>query len=173
MDQTDQLVPLCKERAPRLQSILSKTGGLQTINAGALLYAISGNESSFGQRREFVRHEAAYMPGGRYYNRSAPLRALFDRYGVLASSSFGSWQIMAIVAQELSYVGNPAFLADDEISIEFVIRQIIERIIPRGAGCLGDLFDAYNSGTSGDSNIPKQYIEDGLNHYYAVLPRFK
>jgi hypothetical protein len=62
------------------------------IDAGALMYAIAGRESSFGH--DFIpRHEPAYDVGGAYAN--APTQAkLLQLYGRAAACSYGPWQVM-------------------------------------------------------------------------------
>jgi hypothetical protein len=67
------------------------------------MLTIAGLESSFGQRRLFVRLEAGYAPGGRYYRDSKTVRERWYTYGCLAASSYGTFQLMYITAEELGY----------------------------------------------------------------------
>lgn len=130
-----------------------------------ILWAISGNESSFGQRRLFVRPEPAYMPpGGLYYRRSANIRDLWQRYGVLASSSLGTFQIMFVTAWELGFREHPIRLQDDEVAASWAAK-VVDRSIVRGAATLMEVLDAYNSGWHLDTNIPAAYIERGCAFY--------
>lgn len=154
---------ICKTAGVALNGLVTHNG--QPVDGGLLLWAISGNESTFGRRREFVKHEAGYLPDGRYYRRSPTLRQAYMKYGVLASSSFGSFQIMHATACELGFNAHPIELQDDEVCAHYAIKLIRERIIKSGATTLRDVLDAYNSGSWKDTVVPGKYIEDGLHFY--------
>lgn len=155
---------ICKEAGAQLAGLLTHKG--QQVDGGLLLWAISGNESTFGRRREFVKHEPAYLPGGRYYMRSTALHASFIRYGVLAASSFGAFQMMYPTACELGFIGHPIALQDDDICADYAVKLIRHRIIgAQDAKTLRDALDAYNSGSWKDAVIPGKYIEDGIHFY--------
>jgi hypothetical protein len=138
------------------------------IDGAALLYAIAGNESTFGERREFVKHEAGYLPGGHYFANSPDLRDAYHQYGVLAGSSFGTWQLMYIVARELGFTGHPIELQHDETLLLWVVQHVQRHILKREPRTLADIFDAYNSGNFTDGNVPKDYILKGLHTYHDV-----
>jgi hypothetical protein len=133
-----------------------------------MLYAITGKESSFGQRRTFVKHEPAYMPGGKYYVNSPKLRQAYYKYGVLASSSFGAFQIIYITAEELGFAGNPVELISDRICGYYAL-QLIEKRFSK-AKTLTHVLDAYNSGNHYDTNVPYDYIA-AVTGYYEELNR--
>jgi hypothetical protein len=62
------------------------------VDAAQLMWAIAGNESSFGANCT-PRHEPAYDVGGKYGN--GPVMApLLKLYGSAAACSYGPWQIM-------------------------------------------------------------------------------
>lgn len=153
---------------PFLDSLVTGPDG-EPINGTRLLLAIAGNESSFGARREFVRPEAAYAPGGHYYQTAAAVRALWTRWGVLAASSFGSWQVMFVTATELGFTGHPLLLQRDDVTAPLVEHLIRDRFIGReGAKTIRDVLDAYNSGNPTDRIVPTTYIADGVAHYRAL-----
>lgn len=136
------------------------------VDGGRLLYAISGCESGFGMHREFVRHEPAYMPGGKYYLISATLRSQWARFGILAASSFGSVQIMFSTAVEMGFSGLPIGLQEDRTSVYWAAQLIAKRfILQQHAKTLSDVLDAYNSGAVGDRFVPAVYIAQGIKYY--------
>ena len=131
-----------------------------------LLWTLSGLESSHGRDRLFVRHEPGYMPGGRYYQADK-----WKVYGVLASSSFGSFQLMYQVATELGFAGHPIELQDDMTCAAWAATLIEQRIVKRqGAKTLRDVLDAYNSGSHRDGLVPAAYIKNGILLYEEGWP---
>jgi len=139
------------------------------IDPKALLWAIAGNETQFGHFRNYVRAEEAFLPGGRFYKASNELREKYREYGVLASSSIGTWQIMYITAYELGYKLHPIFLQTNYIAIQCVIEFINRRAFGRGAINIAEVFDAYNSGSFKDKFMPSSYILKGKNYYGEYL----
>lgn len=139
------------------------------VDAKAILWAIAGNETLFGCYRKFVRQEAAFLPDGKFYKNSDVLQNEYKKYGVLASSSIGTWQIMYISAYEIGYRLHPIFLQVNSIAVEWVVSFINKRILSRGATIIDEIFDAYNSGSFKDKFIPAQYIGKGKFHYTEYL----
>lgn len=138
----------------------------EAVYGPRLLATISGLESDFGRLREFVRYEKGYAPGGHYFNLSPEVRAQYRRWGCLACSSFGSFQIMFITAKELGYDGPPIDLQIDRVGAYWAAQLIVKRFIKRqGAKTLRDVLDAYNSGNHKDSNIPRDYVKKGFDFY--------
>jgi len=62
------------------------------IDGAQFLWAISGNESSFGANCT-PRHEPAFDVGGIYGNGST-MKPLLDAFGSAAACSYGPWQVM-------------------------------------------------------------------------------
>ena len=158
------LIDVCKQVGPQLDGIVMHHE--KPVHGATLLYAITGNESSFGTRAEFVRAEPAYMRGGMYFERAAHLRQQWFRWGVLAASSFGAFQLLYITAYELGFRGHPIDLQQHDISARWVNTLITERFVrTRGVQTLRDLLDAYNSGRHTDAHVPERYIAEGIKHY--------
>jgi hypothetical protein len=165
-----------QERRATLRAVCDRAGagltGLIThkdvpVDGGRLLYAIAGRESIFGRLREFVRAEPAYQPKGKYFN--AQVRAAWDRYGILVSSSYGSFQVLYVVAAELGFNDHPIKLQDDEVCAYWAARLIRQRFIHgQGAKTLRDVADAYNSGGIGGF-VPSAYIEAVTAFYEEAL----
>jgi hypothetical protein len=159
----------CDAFGASLTGIVTHDG--QPVDGPLMLWAISGNESSFGRDREHVRVEPAYSPGGRYYLTSPELRDYYKRFGALACASLGSFQIMSITAKELGFCGNPADLMNDDVCAQWMSKLIAERFVKhQGATKLSEILDAYNSGSLRDKMIPVQYIRTGIFHYEQGFP---
>lgn len=81
-----QIADQCRVSGPKLLGLPPGVDGTQ------LLWAMSGNESSFGVNC-VPRHEPAFDSGGVYG--SGPVMApLLKKYGSAAACSYGPWQIM-------------------------------------------------------------------------------
>lgn len=158
-----ELVAVCNEVGKFITTI---THNSLPVPGGRLMLTIAGLESDFGNKREFVRAEKVYAPGGRYYNQSLEIRQDFRRWGWLACSSFGTFQIMHPTAKELGFDDHPIRLQEDTICGYWAGQLIQKRFIAhQGAKTLSDVLDAYNTGGYKDINIPAQYIAKGLIIY--------
>ena len=83
----DLVASFCAQWAANLQVALPAS-----IDATTLLWAFTGNESSFGENCT-PRHEPAYDIGGMYAN--APSQApLLEKFGSAGACSYGPFQIM-------------------------------------------------------------------------------
>lgn len=143
----------------------------RAVDGVRLLWAIAGCESDYGRQAEVARHEAAYMPGGRYYQQSLELRKAYQRFGVPAACSWGAWQLMFPTARELGYDGPPHGLMDHDTCCRWATALIVHRFIEaHGAQTLRHVLDAYNSGFHRDAVVPSEYISRGLRAYGAELP---
>lgn len=170
----DEILKLCKLHSVDLldcKCIEEKT---------AFLWALSGKESSFGANN-VPRFEPAYAreTNGIYYlgrpkkEYGEQLRQLYKHYGAMMACSWGPFQIMAIGAFELGYVGNPAALADAKISMPFVIRKL-NRIISSGTTRIEEILSAYNTGQWKNPNAwPKQYILNFMTIYNKMISVWK
>lgn len=153
----------CQIHGQVLTGLASHKG--QPIDGPLLLWTIAGCESDFGRLALYVRHEPAYMPGGKYYAKSYDLRQMYARYGVLAASSYGAWQVMFPTARELGFSGHPIDLQLSE-SAAWAAALIRTRIIgQQNAATLEQILDAYNTGTAKDRNVPLSYITKGVAFY--------
>ncbi len=155
MREIDQV---CEELAPKLQFSF----GLDKVS---ILMALSGVESSFGTNNR-PRFEPAYAPNGHYYKRSEKLRALVEKYGEDASCSWGPWQILACVADELGYEGDPKNLSDARVSGPYCV-MLLNRIFNSGAQTMEQVLDAYNTGSFRSGEFPKEYV----SRFWAMYGR--
>lgn len=122
---------------------------------GALvLWALAAVESSYGRDRAMSRYEPAYAPGGYVYHTSPKVQALWNQYGRLGASSWGTWQMMLSTARDLGFTGEPTELMDEAVLAPLVVRYIVRS----QALTLLDVADAYNSGNYRDRIIPVDYM---------------
>lgn len=158
----------CQSAGAALTGLVTDPSGGK-VDGPLLLWTISGLESSHGAFRQFVRYEEPFAPGGRYYS---ALADQWKKWGALAASSFGSFQIMYQVARELGFTGDPIKLQEDAVCAEWAAALITKRIVGRqGAQTVRDVLDAYNSGTHRDLAIPTTYVRNGLLLYQQGRPQ--
>jgi hypothetical protein len=139
------------------------------FDGARLLWAMSGNESTFGQHCT-PRHEPAYCVG--IYSHSPAVIALTEKYGHAAHCSYGPWQILlvncdatATPKQMLADIGLCAIQ-----TVNFLNRRILH---DQGAQTVEQVGIAWNSGTlhhpSGLPDGVARYAED-LRRYYDHEP---
>ena len=156
--------------ASACQSYGSQVGPLPAnIDGAQLLWALSGNESSFGANCT-PRHEPAYDVGGFIYEAhtldAERLRTLVEQFGSLAASSFGPWQIMFVNCP-------PNYIPEDMNNLDkaavatllFLNRQL-NRFRPSTLELIGAI---WNGGNPGALQRPEvQVYADRLERNYAV-----
>jgi hypothetical protein len=141
----------------------------QGINPAALLHAIAEQETGHGARRLASKHEKGYCYGSVMYQgpNGGPLRQATWDYGCLAHSSFGTWQVMFIVASELGFEGDPVELREDAVCLEYVVRYLNRRILGKyQRPTLAAIAVKYNAGSGADGSIGTEY-SDGVEKHYA------
>lgn len=164
-----QVLAACYRFGSQITGLIDSEG--RPVDGVRLLWAIAGNESDYGRLAEYARHEPAYMPGGRYYQRAFDQRVAWQRWGIAAACSWGAWQVMAPTAREMGYDGPPSGLMDHEACCRWATALIVHRFIDaHGARSLRDVLDAYNSGNHADRVVPADYITKGLAAYARALP---
>jgi hypothetical protein len=153
---------------PTIVDLCNRFGGAlkvpPTIDGARLLWALAGNESSFGLNAS-PRHEQAYCHGGRYYD-----KALTGIWGCLAHCSFGAWQVMypnisfGGAVSPLDVMNKPEVAAN--AAVQFINRRIL---MAEKATTIEEIADAYNSGDWRDSIIPEKYIADLVKNYAIAI----
>lgn len=131
-----------------------------------LLAAIMFCESNMGKNTK-PRVEPAYLPGGHYFS-AEHVQTAYEEYGEAAAASYGPWQVLYITAQELGFAGDPEELAEPETNLSFAIKYINERAMKRGAHTVGQVADAYNSGSHRDKFVPTGYVRKCVRAYNGV-----
>jgi hypothetical protein len=140
------------------------------IDGSRVLWAMSGNESSFGEHCT-PRHEGAYCTG--IYSHAPEVVALTAKYGHGAHSSYGPWQILLVnctapVAPEDMADLNRAALE----TVKFINRRILHE---QKASTIEEIAAAWNSGTfhhpNGLSEGVARYVHDFRNYYdHELMP---
>lgn len=160
MDTTDR----CREAIFEHAELLDLPGNLGRFDPYQILAAFAHNESYYGRYNK-PRVERVYSPGGYYFLRAEHVRLGWQRYGDDAAASWGSFQLLWVVAFELGFRGAPDELADDFVGLPWAIKLLNRRIVGRGARTLAEMADAYNSGSFKDQNVPHEYIRRFLAAY--------
>lgn len=128
----------------------------EDLDGPQLLWAISGNESSFGANSRAV-YEPAYGPEGRY----AHLKN-WERFGRVSASSLGPWQLMFVNCPP-HYV--PADMEDLDkaaaASVWFLNRQL-QRFKPQTLAAIGAIWNGGN---------PHAHRLTVVQHYIRKLER--
>ena len=113
--------------------------GLPGIDGGRLMWALAGNESTFGMDPN-PRHEPSYCAGGKYFS-----EALTASWGCFAHCSYGPWQLMfANVTPGIS----PLVLATDpEMCARMSMRFLQVWVLGTNrAKSLAEIGEVYNAG---------------------------
>ncbi len=148
---------LCRQYGPQLHCPAD-------VNGAQLLYALAGNESSFG-RDSRPRHEMGYCTGR--YSTNPLVVALTQKYGHDAHCSYGPWQTLLVNAS--SYTPDQ-LRQDPDACIRAVLAFLNREIFGRqGATTIAQVGDAYNSGNFRDANVPEQYIAKLYENYTAGM----
>lgn len=138
------------------------------LSGARLLWGLAGCESSFG-RDCTPRHERAFDKGGYFYVHSGEDRQLVQKYGKLAASSYGPWQIMLINAPGCS---PDELLSDPRLCAHMSVRFIDSFVVGfRRAKTLEQIAETYNSGNF-YAHPPPGVLRyaDHTRKYYDIYP---
>ena len=156
---------LCHQNGSKLPLAGTNDGTGRAIDGVRLLWAIAGNESSFGDNCT-PRHEPAYDVGGYYYDRSAAVRKAVQQWGSDAACSYGPWQVMLINTQS-----SPEQIGSDpSVACNATVHYLTTYVLGfRKARTLAEILDTYNTGNWRERSVPTKYIHDGTNYYQNFL----
>lgn len=131
----EQIAAACATYGPQL-NLPAEIDGAQ------LLWAISGQESSFGANCT-PRHEPAFDAGG-MYSRTQPMPRLLEKFGSAAACSYGPWQIMLANAADTS---PEVLLSDLDAAAKATVAFINSFVLGhRQAKTVEQIAETYNSG---------------------------
>lgn len=156
---TAEIASQCKLSGPQVGPLPAAVSGAQ------LLWAMAGNESSFGIRCT-PRHEPAFDVGGAYATH-APMPALLAKYGSYAACSYGPWQIL--LANAASYTPTDfSELASAAAATIAYLNQQLRAFRPQTLAAIGSI---WNSGGPNHQDIPAvaRYIAALEQNYKSVL----
>lgn len=128
-----------------------------SVNGIHLLWALAGNESSFGAN-DVPRHEAGYCRGGKYFDKD-----LTAKYGCWAHCSYGFSQIMFANAARLGFQ-MPALLAQD-LKTQMLATVAMLETPPFHGKLLPEIGRLWNGPAES-----LQYAADFQGHYALLLP---
>lgn len=147
--------------ASACQSYGSQVGPLPAnLNGAQLLWALAGNESSFGANCT-PRHEPAYDEGGRYADAE-----LLAQFGSAAAYSYGPWQIMFVNCPRNYSPSDMYDLDKATVATVLFLNRQINRFRPVTLRYLGAI---WNGGNPGALELPDvQIYADKLERNYTV-----
>ena len=148
------LIELCKTYGP----IVKVPEGVDGVK---LLWALAGNESSFGANLA-PRHEPGYCRGGKYYN---VLQT--GAWGCLAHCSFGPWQVMfpnfPVGTSPLLVMEEPRVAAS--VTVDFLNRIVFG---VHKAATLEQIGQCYNGGHIG-ADVPDYVLKLKANYLVPTV----
>lgn len=152
-----EIAAACTQYGPTVVALPDGIDGVQ------LLWAMSGNESSFGANVT-PRHEPAFDVGG-IYGDSEQMKPLLALYGSAAACSYGPWQVMFANVPEAApeSFDNLDFCA--LASVAFLNKQLT-RFKPESLGDIGSIWNAGHIQNPYSAQV--QIYVDRLTGNYAV-----
>lgn len=150
-----QIADACRRHAADVDLALLCGG----YNPADLLWAICGNESSFGANCN-PRHEPAFDVGGTYAK--APKQAaLLGKYGSLAACSYGPMQVMLVNAPDGTAPNDFADLDKAIAAGAYALNNLLRHNLPK---TLREIGACYNGG-----HVPTGVWQPGLARYADEL----
>jgi hypothetical protein len=163
------IAALCNEMGHFMKLDQTEDGTGRPLHGPQLMWAMAGNESSFGKNCT-PRFEPAYFTG--HYSTTDRQRKLNETYREYGACSWTPWQVMAIHAERFGFKLEELINLHKcgELFLLYMKHEILEHpIYP--CRTLDQIGDAYNSGNWHDKNIPEKYIKDLKDNYFNhVLP---
>ena len=156
-----EIAAACREYGPAIVGLPAGIDGAQ------LLWAMSGNESSFGANC-LPRHEPAFDVGGVYGN-GPVMKPLLAKFGSMAAFSYGPWQLMFCNAPN-DYTPN-SFNSLDKSAHATVafLNKLIARWKPAN---LAEIGECWNGGQVMNHLIPavSAYVQKLTSNYAVEMP---
>jgi hypothetical protein len=148
----EQIAAQCRISGPQLAPMPVGVDGAQ------LLWAISGNESSFGANIA-PRHEPAFDVGG-IYGANPPMPALLAEYGSGAACSYGPWQLLFCNAPAGYAPSDMSDLGKAAAATVAFLHRLLARWTPATLAGIGECWNAGH---------PMQNPSAGVARYVAQL----
>ena len=164
-----------------LAAIEANAGALKcpaSLDARAVLAAITWPETTWGERFKAGLFEPAYYRGGKFYHRH--VITLVHTYESLAACSYSAWQILFVAAYETGFRGDPWDLIDPAVGCPAVVALLNKRcfnvwenapdpkLIPP-ASSIVQVGDLWNSGSWRDRFVPGDYVKSIEEGYAEAL----
>lgn len=156
---SSDVLALCQMYGP----LLSTPEG---IDGRKLMWAIAGNESSFG-KNDTPRHEPAYDTGGRYAGNPTQ-KELLKAWGRKAAYSYGPWQMLPVNTPGFT----PDELSSDDEKCALAFVGFFNRYIigVHHAATFNEICQTYNAGHFSPDPAPgvERYVADALYYYQTA-----
>ena len=157
----EEIAAACREYGSQIVGLPAGIAGAQ------LLWAISGNESSFGANCA-PRHEPAFDVGG-VYGSGPVMTPLLAKFGSAASCSYGPWQVMFCNAP-VAYTPNSFNSLDNatHATVAF-LNRLIAKWKPSN---LVEIGECWNGGHLMNHLIPAvaAYVQQLTANYAVEMP---
>ena len=153
---TYTIVALCQKYGPSLKLPPG-------IDGAKLLYALAGNESSFGANCT-PRHEPAYDVGGHYAD-SSVCRPLLAQFGSAAACSYGPWQLLLANAPQCTPT---ELMSDADAACAATVAFLNSYVLGlRKAQTVAQIAEIYNSGclSQHPADGVLRYIRSAVQYY--------
>ena len=156
-----EIAAQCKTSGPEVGPLPAGIDGAQ------LLWAISGNESSFGDDCA-PRHEPAFDVGG-VYGDNAVMKPLLSLYGSDAAYSYGPWQIL--------FANAPAGWAPTDLedlskaarATVLFLNRLLSRWHPQDLAGIGECWNAGHPMQNPSVGVDR-YVTDLTANYAVPMP---
>lgn len=156
-----QIADVCRSFGPYLAPLPAAIDGAQ------LLWAIAGNESSFGINCT-PRHEPAFDVGGVYG--SGPVMApLLAKYGPAAACSYGPWQLMFCNAPQVYTPDSFTDLDACATATVAYLNKFLRRWSPRDLATIGECWNNGHPRTELRAGVAV-YVQKLAANYAVPLP---
>jgi hypothetical protein len=154
------IIAACQKFGPLLVGLPSGVNGIQ------FLWALSGNESSFGED-VVPRHEPAYDLGGSL-SHSPEMQALLAKFPHAAACSYGPWQIMLINCPQGT---TPDAMTDLDTCAQATVaywNRLLREFHPQSISSLGMIWNAGSPLSHPEPGVHK-YMADIVHNYQGPL----
>lgn len=155
-----QVAAACIEFGPQVDPLPPSVDGVK------LLWALSGNESSFGLNVT-PRHEPAFDVGGPYAN-SGNMPALLEEYGHAAACSYGPWQVLLTNAATFAPSDFDDISTACQASVSF-LNSLLRRFKPSSLVQIGQCWNAGHTLTNPGFAVVA-YTDELQKNYQIPMP---
>lgn len=155
-----QIAAVCEEFGPQVEPLPVAVDGAQ------LLWALSGNESSFGLNVT-PRHEPAFDHGGAY-STSGNMPALLEEYGSAAACSYGPWQVLLTNAATFAPDDFTDLSTACQATVSF-LNSLLRRFKPTSLVQIGECWNAGHPLTDPGAGVVA-YTTELQKNYLIPMP---
>ncbi len=137
------------------------------VDGAQLLWAISGNESSFGANCT-PRHEPAFDAGG-VYGDDAAMKPLLAKYGTAAAYSYGPWQMLFCNAPAGYAPPDMLVLSKAAWATVTFLNELLRRWKPQTMAAIGETWNAGHPLVNLSAGVAR-YVAELVSNYAVPMP---